>query len=59
MLEDLAETREEVMDALRDAEANATGIIKSLTQELEIRKKEQMQTVSELDQVQTSIPRIF
>lgn len=47
------------MDALRDAEANATGIIKSLTQELEIRKKEQMQTVSELDQVQTSIPRIF
>ncbi|RPB16880.1 hypothetical protein P167DRAFT_570052 [Morchella conica CCBAS932] len=59
VLDDLAETRGKVMDALRDAEANATGIIKSLTQELEIRKKEQIQTVSELDQVQTSIPRTF
>jgi hypothetical protein len=54
VLEDLAETKGKVMDALRDAGANATGIIKNLTQELEVRREEQIRTVSELNQVQTS-----
>ncbi|KAI5852883.1 Tht1-like nuclear fusion protein-domain-containing protein [Morchella snyderi] len=50
VLEDLAETKGKVVDALRDAEANATSIINNLTQELEMRRKEQRQTVHELDQ---------
>lgn len=51
ILGELVQTKGEVVDAMKAADADATGIIRRLIEELEYARKNNRETVMEMDQV--------